>query len=136
MFAAAEGVYEYGLPAVWPLTTPGVGVGEDIVKSTESLNSGQSMGRLKWKIEDSGAALYIKHRRTFCFPVGQGRSPFPIWVSSERLSFTTHEVICGQIEKRKSPITLARQRPPCSATRFLIDRPDCAHLFGRMCCIL
>jgi hypothetical protein len=35
MFAAAEGVYEYGLPAVWPLTTPGVGVGEDIVKRTE-----------------------------------------------------------------------------------------------------
>ena len=37
MFAGAEGVYEYGLPAVWPLMTPGVGVGEDIVdfKRTE-----------------------------------------------------------------------------------------------------
>jgi hypothetical protein len=42
MFAAAEGVYEYGLLAVWPLTTPGVGVGEDIVIS-RGLNSGQSM---------------------------------------------------------------------------------------------
>jgi len=34
MFAGAEGVYEYGLPAVWPLMTPGVGVGEDIVNLT------------------------------------------------------------------------------------------------------
>jgi hypothetical protein len=34
MFAPAEGVYSYGLCRVCPLTTPGVGVGEDI-----SLNS-------------------------------------------------------------------------------------------------
>jgi len=31
MFAGAEGVYEYGLFRVCPLTTPGVGVGDDIL---------------------------------------------------------------------------------------------------------
>jgi hypothetical protein len=30
MFAPVEGVYSYGLCRVCPLTTPGVGVGEDI----------------------------------------------------------------------------------------------------------
>ena len=71
MFAGAEGVYEYGLPAVWPLITPGVGVGEDIVLS-RGLNSEQSMGRLKWKADDSGAVLYIKHCWTFCWPSQTG----------------------------------------------------------------
>ena len=75
--------------------------------------------------------LYIKHRRIFV--VLWARLKKAVVVSRfgcVQRALTTHEVMCGQIEQSKSPINLAPQRQPCSATRLFIDRPDCAHISG------
>jgi len=66
MFAGAEGVYEYGLLAVCPLMTPGVGVGKDIV-NLKRTDFGTIAIQTELKSIRVRVVVYIKTLEIFVF---------------------------------------------------------------------